>query len=754
MSMRRSRLLFKYFAYYTVVMLVIVLAVGLTSYGFIRRSVTKNAIDSERSLLNSFARTNESTLEEISNLAFTASTENDFVPHITTNLQENADTIMGKLRSYIVANNYITDLFLISPNYKYIYSPGTTYTMDRFLRYKLGDGVTADEFNQILQRIREPEFPQEINRAGSDNVMCVTTIPAYDPSPYAYLLFEIPRKNLAALAKQFLTENDQVMMIADDSQVIACSTNAAPEEYKRISGQIGQARDKAGADGYTQFDIGGVRYLFMLQKSALFGWNYIRISTYTHVLRPVQNVLTWFVNILAFSIFIGSVLVYVLSYINYSPIRKLNDLAQRRLGSAPAASGDELSSLEKLVNEAGNNIGRLQKNMENYQPALKHLFVMTLIKGLGDPKSVSLLQNPNFTMLPSNFFVVIFHVHRTPGEAADILEDISDYIDSHLPGGMVGYSTQSIMDSKIITVLSTATSNAPEIKEEINSLKCRINDGFSASVTAGMGGVKAEMRNISNSFLEAATALDYQFILGRNITISFYDLNIDSYSDINYPHELMRVLLSDLNFGREDRVLTDIRQLMDYIRNNSHSMHIARLICYDVTNDMVKTLKQLNVDTRGISANIDPISVTQFETLEELGRVLTEFCRSICRRVSDGTQTPLHLKAVSYIRRNSPSLTFSVNEMAESLGVSAAHLSRTFRENVGETIVDYVKNYKIEQAKQFLTQTDRPISTIVSDLGYCDVSSFIRTFKNMVGITPGEYRANMKAAPVPKNRRQ
>jgi AraC-like DNA-binding protein len=50
------------------------------------------------------------------------------------------------------------------------------------------------------------------------------------------------------------------------------------------------------------------------------------------------------------------------------------------------------------------------------------------------------------------------------------------------------------------------------------------------------------------------------------------------------------------------------------------------------------------------------------------------------------------------------------------------------------------KAEQTELAKKVLINSDRPIKDIVADIGYVDVSNFVRKFKKREGITPGRYR--------------
>ncbi|MEK3721283.1 helix-turn-helix domain-containing protein [Paenibacillus sp. FSL H8-0034] len=79
-------------------------------------------------------------------------------------------------------------------------------------------------------------------------------------------------------------------------------------------------------------------------------------------------------------------------------------------------------------------------------------------------------------------------------------------------------------------------------------------------------------------------------------------------------------------------------------------------------------------------------------------------------------------------------------DFASHSGMSQSHLSYLFKQMRDSTSSDYINYLRIEKSKQLLVQTDEPLTTIVLQIGYSDVSSFVRKFKNTVGTTPGAFR--------------
>ena len=81
-------------------------------------------------------------------------------------------------------------------------------------------------------------------------------------------------------------------------------------------------------------------------------------------------------------------------------------------------------------------------------------------------------------------------------------------------------------------------------------------------------------------------------------------------------------------------------------------------------------------------------------------------------------------------------------EIADSASISESECLRCFRTTIGTTPIQYLKQYRIQQAARLLSETHQKISDIASICGFQDMSYFTRTFRSQMGCVPSEYRKN------------
>ena len=84
----------------------------------------------------------------------------------------------------------------------------------------------------------------------------------------------------------------------------------------------------------------------------------------------------------------------------------------------------------------------------------------------------------------------------------------------------------------------------------------------------------------------------------------------------------------------------------------------------------------------------------------------------------------------------------TLDDLATNVGYSKNYLCRIFRESTGNTINFYLNNARINKAVELLAGTDMDVAKISGVVGYNNVFHFIKTFKKLVGVSPGNYRRN------------
>ena len=98
----------------------------------------------------------------------------------------------------------------------------------------------------------------------------------------------------------------------------------------------------------------------------------------------------------------------------------------------------------------------------------------------------------------------------------------------------------------------------------------------------------------------------------------------------------------------------------------------------------------------------------------------------------------LRLATRAFRNINSPS---SLDDMASACGLSIGHFSRAFKRSTGSSPHQWIVLRRVEAAKDLIGGSDLPLAEIALACHFSDQSHLTRAFANVIGVTPGRWRA-------------
>lgn len=100
-------------------------------------------------------------------------------------------------------------------------------------------------------------------------------------------------------------------------------------------------------------------------------------------------------------------------------------------------------------------------------------------------------------------------------------------------------------------------------------------------------------------------------------------------------------------------------------------------------------------------------------------------------------------RAMVYIRDRFTE-ELSLEDVAEQVHLNPYYFSKVFKQQTGETFIDYVTRLRIGKAKDIMRDGELSLKEVCYAVGYKDPNYFSRVFKKVTGVTPSEYRAQLQ----------
>lgn len=194
--------------------------------------------------------------------------------------------------------------------------------------------------------------------------------------------------------------------------------------------------------------------------------------------------------------------------------------------------------------------------------------------------------------------------------------------------------------------------------------------------------------------------------------------------------------------GSAEEIEAALRQWENWIRGGRFSAETVKGMAIKVLSDIELKYRAIQSFQSIYSTEMFHHTLRDIESLEELITYTVEFLLEKVRLAAMlpfGKQRKEIIEAQNYVKTNL-NKKIVMEEVAKMLHMNASHFSRLFKQESGETFIEFVTKTKMEHAKQYLLQTDKSVDQIAVMLGYDNTSYFIKVFKSFCGMSPLHYK--------------
>ena len=124
-----------------------------------------------------------------------------------------------------------------------------------------------------------------------------------------------------------------------------------------------------------------------------------------------------------------------------------------------------------------------------------------------------------------------------------------------------------------------------------------------------------------------------------------------------------------------------------------------------------------------------------------LNGVIAELSSSLTLEQCDPDENDVSKRILEYCSEHY-SEDISIKSVSEALFISQSYVSRVFAKKLCYGFREYINLLRIERAKRLLATTDEPVLDVMLECGFKNQSSFNRIFREIVGVSPKQYRKN------------
>lgn len=548
------------------------------------------------------------------------------------------------------------------------------------------------------------------------------------------------RLDIGSLLSQTVGDRHGSVMIMDqnDKIIMATSPMTLPDEltYEMM----------AGARGKVEFDAENMIVSYI--ASDYEQWKYIYVlptDIYTGTTRYFRN-LTFIV--MALGLAVSTFLAYYIVKKNYRPIKSIIDLMDEQNQEVDSAANELVyirESIEDIIHRK-NELVSLQRS------TLTNEYFIKLLKGQSVIDDDAYRAESLGVEFDSELFAVAVvyidafdeNVYKGQEDASLIRLVITNVLTECLGESYKAYFVDA--DNLLYCILNPLDNRqdileeSSELTEILNEAIGFLNNRLSIKLTLGISNWHHHISNIQTGYSEATEVIEYKYVIGDSLLLHTEIVGRRTSALYYLPAEYDKRLLTAIKRGHYEDGRTMIEDIFKKnFETDVLSPSAAKLLVYELVTTLIKVYNQTNT---ALTDDMEQLqALVEMDNLMDVKRAILQTVEVICeanRSIEDPEDHALRYDVWTYIEENYTDAGLNISSIADNFKLHPYYLSKIYKEEYGESILDTLTRIRVEKGKELLESYT--VEEVADKVGYTNARTFTRNFKKVVGVTPGKYK--------------
>jgi len=495
-----------------------------------------------------------------------------------------------------------------------------------------------------------------------------------------------------------------------------------------------------------QQDESGEFSLDMLGKSHLTvsvkgksGWTYhcaISSSVYVEELRYTQS---FIMKMLLIELVGGILLAIVVSYVNYSPLRRLVKTVTGN--QAEIRRCNEYEAILNTTADILNHNSALTDRLKMQEPMIRSSLLHKLLTK-NHAITVKLLEEFGISFAEGGLSVLLIAIPAMESDENSALMSYSliSILEDRFRDGVNACTLEYASDTVAVILSGSEEKIHAFAYEAAEYIESRI----SAMPIVCTGSVVSGIDELYISVTNAQEAMDYAVAWNKTGVTRYEDMKFEAgvcILEAACEQELSICLRAGDDKGASELV----RKLFDNAKSEP-LMHV-RLLTYGLITAFLRVLSEwkihlpLQEEIEKLSADMEG-DISPSGILEKLEAYAVEIA-GYAQKFKSGSFDDVSNKVMEIIRSDYADSALSLTVISQKLDMNSSYLSHVFKQQSGKSFIDALNGTRMENARALLRTTDLTVQEIAEKCGYTSASYFIRVFKKQCGQTPVQYKTEI-----------
>lgn len=763
----RKRVYLSWMLSYTIV-LTVTITIFLIVYTQIERIVSTELSSSNVSLLRQVQQSMDSQFADMQRLSLEIALNKKLVSMQESSGDFNANNrftlyeIVNDLAIYKAVNGFADKFFVYLKKSDTVFTPTSAGGQGTFLSLlEKGYGISRAQWNLMIQADK-PEYlsVQIINnqQASVRDIVYIqpfpigksveslgTIIVMLNESRFEGVITAIGRSSSGKFF--ILNENNEVIAETQPGSAISSVIH-----YSDLDSDWGILRKS----------LDGQQMVVTYVTSALTGWKYVSVLNVATYMEKVSSARRITVCGGIACLLVGGLLSFFFLKRNYNPVSAIIQTLEKRLGIKVDRKYNEYYFIQETIQNTIDEKSVIDSRLRQQNAAMRANFVARLLTGkLSKSYTIDELLKSYEIQFVSNCFAVILlyiedysrlfaeeRIAENPGDMRKLNAILSNVFEELANQKNKGYMTE--IDDMQACLVNFRECEGKDAERELLELSLEmqriLEEKFNIYLSISISDIHTSLEGIPAAYVEAMEALEYRIVEDNKKIYSYRDVSKYSPNSYDFSKLSEQQLVNCIKTGN----FPDARKVVDevfseYLSNKACSMKIVKFLSFDLINAVLKAMISISTDSQNyFFSELNPLDkIQKCETLKEIKAQIISTVHGACEYVDRKKKSHNDImkdNLVRFIQSSYSDVNLNVHMVANKFEMNPVYISRFAKEQLGDSLLDYINKYRLEKAKQLMKNGKLAAADIAKQTGYCNINTFIRVFKKYEGMTPGQFK--------------
>lgn len=805
----KINLLTKLLISYLLVLLFPVMIIVLYYYPYSAEVVKEKEMDWNAHITEQFMTSMDTFTRYVYNLPFELVQNREFRLYQAEESDYQRVLIANEMKKYNATDAFIYNTLLYVRSTGYLFSKtGSAYSVQDMGKPGVGFYYESWPHNDLTETLNTLDSPmvrpvEGVLVPGHNRVRMLTflqPLPVGGTSSPGVVMIMVREDTILRMMRSvseaykgdfFIFDAQGQPLVASNEELIQSSEDL-PQLISRLGKDSGSFRDtsigtSSGASsgsslGSTQGSfsgihrIDGVSYLVSYSVSDKNGWKYVSLLPVSESLQGLRTIQLNTILLVGGILLLEVIVIYVSIRKNYHPIKRLVEFAAGLFEPEERGPMNEIEAIRYTLSGLSAVNSRLDEEVKETLPIMRDNMLLELVNGhfLSGEQMQREAAKVGVSLDGVRVTVAVISCNSETEETNLVLLYCKNR-ESQLPEGVQGYFFKSNYHHEIVFVCShgedfSVQAYLARLQEEL-----QVRSGWKTIIGIGEPGeaVRAEghsqpkgARRTSGqdqpeltctyildpnsahvSYLQALRTVEQLRLRYTSPILSFAEIEMSPSGTVSYFAELLQSL--ELAILKNEATLVEslIERIVCYLSSEGLPPHMLRSVYLNTASVIFNGLQRFRHDDQSLLRLTDAAFQPRY-TLEQMTGILQESGAKLCEMIRETLpkgRTASREDILAVIEDKGMDPNCSLQLMADHFGMSVSNFSHHFKKEMGQNFKEYIDRLRIQRSIQLLRESEETLEGIAAQVGFTNTSSFIRSFKKIVGTTPGQYRTTHRS---------